>query len=62
MKGKIFNEETGKWISGGAAQLHTIKTNGGWDQHHLGLAKKAAEYAVEEMNREAHKPLLKRVK
>lgn len=25
MKGKIYNEKTGKWISGGAAQLHIIK-------------------------------------
>ena len=31
MKGKIYNEKTGKWISGGAAQLHIIKKSGGWE-------------------------------
>lgn len=62
MKGKIFNSETGKWISGGAAQLHTIKKNGGWDNYRMKIAIRAAENAVEEMDREALKPRLKRVK
>ena len=31
MKGKVYNEQSGKWISGSALQLHIIKQNGGWD-------------------------------
>lgn len=69
MKGKIYNEETGKWISGGAAQLHTIKKNGGWNNFISEIATVAAtvaaKVAVKEMvSREVKnsKPRLKRVK
>lgn len=75
MKGKIFNEETGKWISGGAAQLHTIKKHGGFDMF-LGKVISATaeatakatvketlnEIEAREEARKTSKPKLKRVK
>lgn len=73
MKGKILNEETGNWISGGAAQLHTIKKFGGWEMF-LGkviaqTAEATAKATVNEMEardakkvRKNSKPVLKRVK
>lgn len=69
MKGKIFNEETGKWISGGAAQLHLIKKGGGFNNFVSGIAKEAAREAVKEVldemaSREirSSRPNLRRVK
>lgn len=73
MKGKIYNEETGKFISGGAAQLHTIKKAGGWNNF-IGeivteVAEATAKATVKEVFKEMDsrevrnsKPQLKRVK
>lgn len=73
MKGKIYNEETGKWISGGAAQLHIIKKSGGW-KNFIGkivtnVAEATAKATVKEAFKEIDlrevrksKPRLKRVK
>lgn len=73
MKGKIYNEETGKWISGGAAQLHTIKKSGGWDNFIGGIVTEVAEATAKATVKEVFKemdsrevrkskPRLKRVK
>lgn len=43
MKGKFFNPETGKVVSGAAAQQMIIKHDGGWDEHHRKFAVKVAE-------------------
>lgn len=34
MKGKFVNPETGKLVSGAAAQQMIISNNGGWEAHH----------------------------
>ena len=52
MKGKIYNEETGKWISGGAAQLHTIKKAGGWNNFIGDIVTETAKATVREAFRE----------
>jgi len=66
MKGKVYNEKTGKWISGGALQQHIIKENGGWEQHH----RKVIEQTTEEvyvkimtgMDNEVRRKSIRRVK
>jgi hypothetical protein len=49
MKGKFYNPETGKWISGGAAQQMIIKKNGGWDEHHRSIVEKVTVKVTNEI-------------
>lgn len=70
MKGKIYNDETGNWISGGAAQMHMIKKLGGLEMF---IGKIITDTAIATANatvnklesretRKISKPKLKRVK
>ncbi|HFJ9368466.1 MULTISPECIES: hypothetical protein [Bacillus cereus group] len=62
MKGKIYNDETGKWIAGAAAQQHIIRKNGGWEAHHEKFANRVTKIVLEEMESEYRKPKLRIVK
>lgn len=62
MKGKFYNEKTGKWISGGALQLHIIKEHGGWDQHHKKIIEEAYEIISARMENEVRRKSIYRVK
>lgn len=70
MKGKIYNEKTGNWISGGAAQLHIIKKFGGWNmfigkiitETAVATAKATVNEVEARETRKISKPKLKRVK
>lgn len=56
MKGTFYNPETGKWISGTAAQLHYIRLQGGWEKYHEKLGSRITKAVVEEMENEFRKP------
>lgn len=45
MKGTFYNPNTGKQVSGAAAQQMIIKHDGGWEAHH----QKFADAIVQEM-------------
>ncbi len=66
MKGKVYNEKTGKWISGGALQQHIIKENGVWEQHHRKVIEQTTEeiYAkiMNEMENVVRRKSIRRVK
>jgi hypothetical protein len=62
MKGKVYNEETGKWISGGALQLHIIKENGGWEQHHRQVIEEAHKIIMTRMENRIRRKSIQRVK
>lgn len=47
-----------RWIGGGAAQLHRIKEEGGWDMHHQNFAR----FVVQEYNKFLSERTLYRVK
>ncbi|MCY9665846.1 hypothetical protein M5X11_12865 [Paenibacillus alginolyticus] len=50
-----------RWIGGAAAWAHTISNNGGWNEHHMKFAGKVAN-VIDEMNQEAAKPNIKKIK
>ncbi len=54
--------KNGKKLGGGAAQLHRIKENGGWDAYHEKLIGKVTKKVYEEVMKEMDKPNLKVVK
>ncbi|MBT2694603.1 hypothetical protein [Bacillus sp. ISL-55] len=62
MKGRVYNEKTGKWISGGALQLHVIKENGGWDQHHKKIIEETYEIISARMENTVRRKPIRRVK
>lgn len=55
-----------RWIAGGAAQLHKIKQDGGWGQHHKGFLSEffdvIAEMLLQKESEEFAKPILRKVK
>lgn len=57
MKGKVYNKETGNWISGGAAQLHTIKKAGGWNNFIGEIATEVAEATAKATVQEVFKEI-----
>lgn len=63
MNGRFFNPDTGKKYSGGAAQLRTIKNNGGWEEHHRKLSEAVAKAVAEEVTKrfleDSHKEMRK---
>lgn len=62
MKGTFINPETGKKVSGGAAQLMIIKHNGGWDKHHQKYTKRVTEIVLNDVENEFRRSSIRRIK
>lgn len=66
MKGKYYNPNTGKYVSGAAAQQMFIKHNGGWDEHHQkfaeAVAKEVTQAYLAHLEQDVRKTAIHRVK
>ena len=45
----------GRTVYGGAAQLHIIKDDGGWDEHHRKFAARVIDTVMKEYDKELAK-------
>ncbi|WP_099364479.1 hypothetical protein [Fredinandcohnia onubensis] len=62
MKGSFINPESGKRVSGGAAQLMIIKHNGGWEKHHQKYTEKVTETILKDFENDFRRSGIRRVK